>query len=420
MNLEERSYTLEANETAPQGHVITSTFLMTADLGLQTLSYFNLVIGQIPVAVIDLDGNSNSGPLVHSALTDNGIYAEYKNSMPGDLSNYSTLFVCLGTSDKKHVLSTNEGQKLANFLNAGGRLYMEGGDTWFADPKTAVHPKFKTNGVMDGNGDLSTLTGQNGQFAEELSFSYTGDNEFIDHISPNNPAFCLFKNMMPIYISAVAYDEGTYKTIASSFEFGGLTDGAFPSTKTEYMRRIIEFFGILSMPYTANFMGNPIDICEGENVNFLDFSTAGSTSWNWTFPGGTPETSTEQNPVVTYANPGEYNVTLIVTNGMATDTLVKENYVWVAYCTGTADRNSGEVSFAPNPAKGYTTIYFGKLSVVAGIRVSNASGKNVLEVDNIETSKPFTLQLGNLPSGIYFLTVDSGNTRSVHKLLINR
>lgn len=52
-------------------------------------------------------------------------------------------------------------------------------------------------------------------------------------------------------------------------------------------------------------------------VTFTDASSSPSagpiTNWNWTFPGGTPATSTIQNPVVTFP-PGTYTVTLIITS----------------------------------------------------------------------------------------------------------
>jgi gliding motility-associated-like protein len=52
-------------------------------------------------------------------------------------------------------------------------------------------------------------------------------------------------------------------------------------------------------------------------VNFTDASTSPSAGpiigWNWSFPGGNPSVSTNQNEVVTYP-PGTYTVTLIATS----------------------------------------------------------------------------------------------------------
>ncbi len=69
-----------------------------------------------------------------------------------------------------------------------------------------------------------------------------------------------------------------------------------------------------------------IHIKEGESVHFLDMST-GATSWDWTFEGGTPASSTEQNPVVTYNKAGSYSVTLTVGDGSTTATTTREAFV---------------------------------------------------------------------------------------------
>ena len=64
----------------------------------------------------------------------------------------------------------------------------------------------------------------------------------------------------------------------------------------------------------ANFSATPTTICAGSSVTFTDLSVNTPTSWAWTFTGGTPSSSTVQNPVVVYNTPGTYNVTLVSTN----------------------------------------------------------------------------------------------------------
>ena len=69
------------------------------------------------------------------------------------------------------------------------------------------------------------------------------------------------------------------------------------------------------VPPSAAFTPNYAQICTGSMVTFIDQSTNGATSWSWSFPGGTPSSSTEQNPTITYNNPGSFNATLTVSNG---------------------------------------------------------------------------------------------------------
>lgn len=70
-----------------------------------------------------------------------------------------------------------------------------------------------------------------------------------------------------------------------------------------------------------------INIKEGESVHFMDNSIGNITSWNWTFEGGNPSSSTEQNPVVTYDKAGSYTVSLTVGDGTTTSTVTREAYV---------------------------------------------------------------------------------------------
>lgn len=66
-------------------------------------------------------------------------------------------------------------------------------------------------------------------------------------------------------------------------------------------------------PYPA-FSASVTSGCQPLTVTFTDNSDSTAT-WNWTFVGGQPASSTEQNPTVTYVNPGEFSVILeVVTN----------------------------------------------------------------------------------------------------------
>lgn len=79
-----------------------------------------------------------------------------------------------------------------------------------------------------------------------------------------------------------------------------------------------------------------VEIKEGEQVHFIDASTGNPTSWEWSFMGADVETSTEQNPVVTYSKAGEYAVTLKVTDGTTENSATRSGFVTVRGMAPTA------------------------------------------------------------------------------------
>lgn len=86
----------------------------------------------------------------------------------------------------------------------------------------------------------------------------------------------------------------------------------------------------LSSTMVPDFSTSPLTVCVNAPVNYTD-NTSGSApvSWQWLFPGGTPSTSTLQNPVVTYASAGIYDVTLTVIDAISQTSETKLNYITV-------------------------------------------------------------------------------------------
>ncbi|MFV8346312.1 discoidin domain-containing protein [Flavobacterium sp. ZB4P13] len=90
------------------------------------------------------------------------------------------------------------------------------------------------------------------------------------------------------------------------------------------------------LPPVADFNGSATAITTGQAVTFTDLTTNTPTSWSWTFTGGTPSTSTAQNPTVTYNTAGTYAVALTATNSAGNNTMTKTAYITVTapltYC----------------------------------------------------------------------------------------
>ena len=75
----------------------------------------------------------------------------------------------------------------------------------------------------------------------------------------------------------------------------------------------------------ANFSATPLTGCAPLVVNFTDLSTGNPTSWRWDLGNGT--TSSLRNPSVTYFNPGQYSIKLVVQNATGRDSLIRTQYI---------------------------------------------------------------------------------------------
>jgi len=108
----------------------------------------------------------------------------------------------------------------------------------------------------------------------------------------------------------------------------------------------------------ANFSADTTELCIGGTVNFTDESSWAS-SWLWTFEGGSPATSTDQNPSVTYDVAGIYDVTLEVSNGQIFNTLFRDDMITVKAIPAQPSTPDG-----PIDACGYGEFTYTTLSVL--------------------------------------------------------
>jgi PKD repeat protein len=114
----------------------------------------------------------------------------------------------------------------------------------------------------------------------------------------------------------------------------------------------VEDYGVYinpsGVPPVAEFSGTPTTLCEGNTVSFTDLSTNTPTSWSWTFAGGTPSSSTAQNPTITYNTAGTYQVQLTATNAFGNDVETKVGYITVNGVPSNAGAITGSVSECNN------------------------------------------------------------------------
>lgn len=100
-------------------------------------------------------------------------------------------------------------------------------------------------------------------------------------------------------------------------------------------------------PPIANFSATPNPVIVGNIVQFTNLSTNGPNTYQWTFEGGVPGSSTDPNPSVQYNSPGSYDVTLVATNAYGSNTKTVLNYIVVqeqatTYCASNSNSASSD------------------------------------------------------------------------------
>ena len=133
---------------------------------------------------------------------------------------------------------------------------------------------------------------------------------------------------------------------------------------------------------TANFNADVTAGCEGMEVQFTDASP-GATSWEWTFPGGTPGTSTEENPMVVYNSVGDYDVTLEVSDGSNTTSITKTEYIAVMDVPGQAGPIEGDQEVGVGETEDYMCAALDVCSLYEWILVPETAGEMVINMNEV-------------------------------------
>ena len=209
-----------------------------------------MIIGRIHYYIWNPDPTPTPGEYMHTALAGVGYTGNYGLNLPvADLDVYSAIFVCVGIYSNNYILSATDPEvtALVDYVNNGGRMYLEGGDVWYYDPLYGGYdfgPLFGINATADGSSDGGPYAGQASTFTTGMNFGYTGENNWMDHISPTGTGFLIFRDSNNSYDAGVANDAGTYRTVGCGFELGALTDASPPSTRAALLDSIMRFFGI--------------------------------------------------------------------------------------------------------------------------------------------------------------------------------
>ncbi len=178
----------------------------------------------------------------------------------------------------------------------------DGGNTW-ANLASNTLPNVPVNCIVSQTGTNDGV--------------YAGTDNGVYYYDETIQNWSFFSNGLPnVIIDEMEIHYGTGKLRAATFGRGLWETDLYNPASTSPL---------------ANFSASALSGCVGVNITFTDLSTNSPTGWNWTFPGGVPATSTAQNPIVTYNNPGSLNdVKLVATNANGSDSTTRYSYIKIS------------------------------------------------------------------------------------------
>ncbi|MGO1585681.1 MAG: T9SS type A sorting domain-containing protein, partial [Mesonia sp.] len=162
---------------------------------------------------------------------------------------------------------------------------------------------------------------------------------------------------------------------------------------------------------------------EGDVVTYTDLTTNNPTAWEWTFEGGTPATSTDENPMVTYDLEGVYAVTLKTTNAAGNNEVIKTDYIVVEDELSVESNLKDIVSIYPNPTQGNLFVVINDLSGQAiNVQVFDLLGRKVTQVNGMQTTgsqQEIRLDFSEFSSSeqLYIVEISIGNKTARYKVL---
>lgn len=264
------TFTVSADASVPAGHESTFTLDYTGDNGVSGSKFFTITFPDYCTATTSTEDEYISKV----------VCGEIDNSSgwQGGVANYTSIYVTIEPGESKPITITN-------------------GTPWASDITTVWVDWNRDFEFGDLANETFQLTNVGGSGA-----SFTGTVSTPAGTSPGD------------YRMRIRMTYSTAPTPCGSASYGEIEDYT------------VKVGGAVLIP---NFTANTNEICINNEVQFTDNSQGNITSWSWSFPGGTPATSTLQNPTISYAGAGNFDVSLTVSDGLTSQTLSQPDFITV-------------------------------------------------------------------------------------------
>ncbi len=198
------------------------------------------------------------------SLQANGVDVVVVTQLPTslvELLRYDAVYVDLGWRERDFPagqVTDSEQRLLHDYIFVGKPVYLEGNDFAFDYPNSILLADFGASFNNDGNppdqGTVQTLHGVAGTITDGMTFPYEyqkGPDTYPDDILPLPfTRATVILNASPGKAVSYPTESGAGPgqirgaTVYLSVVFGAMSDGEFPSTKKEFQRRNLGYFGI--------------------------------------------------------------------------------------------------------------------------------------------------------------------------------
>ncbi|HAD13161.1 MAG TPA: hypothetical protein DCF33_12085 [Saprospirales bacterium] len=359
-----------------------------------------------------------SVPIVITAIDANTGQNLYNSSpIPGDGDQENP--ITLG--DNGEIYFWRDGGKLYAFKDKGASF----DQLWAYTPAMTTGAALSGNISIDNQGNLYVFDASRVKRINRLNGTVMAESVELDMSQPSltidgdstvilntgkgqfiafRPDLQSFKWQLPapnnVYCNPAPSKDGIMVVT-----FGGSQIRAYQS---DQVRAPVADFSVES---TLAYVGTPLA--------FQDQSSYQPDTWTWHFEGGDPATSSLQNPVVTYAQTGVYDVLLVVENALGTDTIRKSCLVEVSTNAGT---QQGQIiptlQLYPNPASESVYLDWPKEERVLHCTITDLTGR-VISQQEVYPDAPI-LNVQSLQPGYYLLAFQGKTGRWIARLVIQR
>jgi PKD repeat protein len=317
-----------------------------------------------------------------------------------------------------------------SFMNGGGNLLIAGQDIGWdmmsgadgshpSDEATDFYENYlHSNYIDDGSTSNSQyIADENddiyGSIAQSSVVDMFGGNMYPEQLEARDGAFePFFYDAAMSKCGAVRAETGDYKVVY----FGiGLEMLGNEAVKDEILAVTKAWFDGGAIAPSAEFSASETGITIHESIVFTDLSSNSPTEWDWTFEGGTPASSDEQNPEVTYHEVGVFSVTLTAQNSGGSNSITKEEYITVEYGIGIEKLEDQHVAIYPNPIS-EQVLNIQSIITIDELVIYDNLGREVLRKD--VNAKMATVKTEPLKRGIYFAKLNSSKGNIIKKVVI--